>query len=147
MKTPLVSAALLSMALSVGSAQEQKAPPIKPGAALPAAPEATVVKDVTPDQAEKLLKERKDVVVLDVRTADEFKEGHIDGAKNVDAMGDSFRDQLAGLDRDKTYVLHCASGGRSTRVLKDMKALDFKSVYHMNGGMRGWQEAGKPVKK
>jgi len=105
------------------------------------------VKDVTPDQAEKLLKERKDVTVLDVRTPEEFQTGHIAKAKNLDALDGEFEESLAGLDRNQSYVLHCAAGGRSARVLDQMTALGFKSIYHMPGGIRGWKEAGKPLEK
>lgn len=103
--------------------------------------------NVTPDQAEKLLKEKKDIVVLDVRTAEEFKGGHIAGAKNVDFQSDDFKKQVAALDKSKTYLLHCASGGRSTRALKILDEDKFPNVYHMNGGFSAWKEAGKPVTK
>ncbi len=105
------------------------------------------VKDVTPEEAEKILKSKKDVVVLDVRTQEEFEDGHIKGAKNLDVMDDAFAEKLGELDKNKTYVLHCAAGGRSSRVLKEMRKRDFKSVYHMNGGINAWKEAGKPLEK
>ncbi len=103
--------------------------------------------NVTPDQAEKLLKEKKDIVVLDVRTPEEFKEGHIAGAKNVDFQSDDFKKQVAALDKSKTYLLHCAAGGRSTRALKVLDEDKFSHIYHLNGGFNAWKEAGKPVAK
>src|SRR5262245_3246494 len=54
----------------------------------------TVVKNVSSDEAEKALKEQKNVVVLDVRTAEEFKKGHIAGAKNIDFMDEDFAKQI-----------------------------------------------------
>ena len=108
---------------------------------------ADSAQNVTPDQAEKLLKEKKDVVVLDVRTPDEFKAGHIAGAKNVDFQSDDFKKQIDGLDKSKSYLVHCAAGGRSTRALKILEADKFEHLYHMNGGMTAWKEAGKPVEK
>lgn len=103
--------------------------------------------NVTPDQVEKLLKEKKDAVVVDVRTADEFKGGHIAGAKNIDIASDDFKKQIEALDPSKTYVFHCAAGGRSTRALKLVDEKKFKHLYHMNGGFSAWKEAGKPVEK
>jgi rhodanese-related sulfurtransferase len=103
--------------------------------------------NVTPDQAEKLLKEKKDIVVLDVRTPEEFKEGHIAGAKNVDFQSEDFKKQVAALDKSKTYLLHCAAGGRSARALKVLDEDKFSHVYHLNGGFSAWKEAGKPVAK
>ena len=64
--------------------------------------------------AEKGLK----VVVLDVRTPKEFKEGHIPGATNIDFTTPDFEKRIGKLDKSKTYLVHCASGGRSrTRAL------------------------------
>src|SRR4051794_2534476 len=108
---------------------------------------ADAPQNVTPDQAEKLLKEKKEIVVLDVRTADEFKEGHIAGAKNVDFQSEDFKKQVAALDKSKTYLVHCAAGGRSARALKVLEADKFEHVYHLNDGFTGWKQAGKPVAK
>ena len=128
---------------TVSFADDKKAPEKQ----VPAAAVAASVKDVTPQEAENILKSQKDVVVLDVRTPDEFQSGHIAGAKNLDAQSDDFAEKLAGLDKSTTYLLHCAAGGRSSRVLKRMRGLDFKSIYHMPGGISAWEEAGKPLKK
>src|ERR1041384_1776217 len=93
--------------------------------------------------ADKLLKENKAVVVLDVRTADEYKAGHIPGAKNVDFYQPDFKAKLAGLDRDQTYLVHCKSGGRSAKTEALMKDLKFKSILHLNDGFSKWEAAGK----
>jgi rhodanese-related sulfurtransferase len=103
--------------------------------------------NVTPDEAEKLLKENKQIVVLDVRTAEEFADGHIAGAKNLDYHADDFAKQLKGLDKSKTYLVHCASGGRSGKTCKLMDEEKFAKFYHMNGGFSAWKEAGKPIQK
>jgi rhodanese-related sulfurtransferase len=108
---------------------------------------ATAVKNVTVDEAEKLLKENKQIVVLDVRTADEFKAGHIAGAKNIDIMSDDFAKQIGALDKDRTYLVHCAAGGRSARACKALDGQQFKSLLHMNQGFSAWEKAGKPVEK
>jgi rhodanese-related sulfurtransferase len=108
---------------------------------------ADAPQNVTPDQAEKLLKEKKEIVVLDVRTPEEFKDGHIAGAKNVDFQGDDFKKQVAALDKSKTYLVHCAAGGRSSRALKVLEADKFEHVYHLNDGFNGWKQARKPVAK
>jgi rhodanese-related sulfurtransferase len=86
-------------------------------------------------------------IVLDVRTPDEYAGGHIEGALNIDFNADDFEANIAKLDRDKTYLVHCRSGGRSTSSLPAFEKLGFKSVIHLDGGMNGWTEAGKPVIK
>ncbi len=101
---------------------------------------------VNASAAENLVKEGK-VTVLDVRTADEYKEGHIAGAKNIDFTENDFEKKIGDLDKSKPYLVHCAGGGRSTNSLEDFKKLGFQSIYHLDGGFRAWQAAGKPVEK
>ena len=110
-----------------------------------AAPEA--IKHVDATGGEKLLGENKSTVVLDIRTAKEFSAGHIPAARNLDFNAADFEKQLAELDRTKTYLVHCASGGRSGRSLETFKKLKFEAVYHLDGGFNAWQRAGKPVEK
>lgn len=103
--------------------------------------------NVTPDQAEKLLQENKEIVVLDVRTPDEYAEGHIRGAKNLDFHAPDFAQKLNALDKSKTYLVHCAGGGRSGKTCKLMGEDQFAHVYHLNEGFSGWKRAGKPIEK
>ena len=145
MKTQL-TALLIAMSVCSISAQESK----------PAAPAATEAKDgvkhVDAAGAKKVLDEaaaKKDakVVVLDIRTPEEYKEGHIAGATNIDFKAKDFADNVAKLDKTKTYVVHCQSGGRSTRSLETFKTLGFKSIVHLDGGFSGWEKAKLPVAK
>ncbi len=96
---------------------------------------------------EKLLGANKDVIVLDIRTPREFAGGHLPGARNVDFNAADFEKKLGELDRAKTYLVHCASGGRSGRSLDLFKKLQFQSIYHLDGGYNAWQRAGKTVEK
>jgi phage shock protein E len=107
----------------------------------------TALKNVTINEAEKLIKEDPKIVVLDVRTPDEFKAGHIKGAKNIDFNGDDFEKQIAALDKSKTYVVHCAAGGRSSQACKVIEQVKIPSVVHMKEGFSAWEKAGKPVEK
>jgi len=66
-------------------------------------------RDVGVDEFEKFWKEKKGVV-LDVRTSKEYQAGHIPGAVNIDINASDFEKKLAGLDKEKTYLVHCASG-------------------------------------
>ncbi|MBX7208138.1 MAG: rhodanese-like domain-containing protein [Verrucomicrobiaceae bacterium] len=102
---------------------------------------------VTADAAAKLVQESK-VTVLDVRTADEFGECHISGAMNIDFLDSTgFEKRVKELDKSRPYLVHCQSGGRSSRSLKIFKKLGFEKVYHLDGGLGAWQAAGKPVEK
>jgi rhodanese-related sulfurtransferase len=107
---------------------------------------ADEVKHVQSKEAAEILK-KGDVIVLDVRTADEFSEGHIEGAKNIDFLDDSFKKEAAKLDPSKTYLVHCQAGGRSSNSLKPLQELGIKNLIHLDDGFGGWKEAGLPVKK
>lgn len=89
----------------------------------------------------------KQFTVLDVRTADEFKAGHLPGAVNLDVLDAGFEPQVAALDKAKTYLVHCAAGSRSANAAAQMKKLGFKSVVDLAPGFNGWKAAGKPVEK
>ena len=137
MKTPslLLAAVLLASPLQA-----------EPAAAAPAGlGPLGVVKNVSPEDAANLLKDHPKIVVLDVRTPEEFAAGHIAGAKNVDFQAADFAAKVAALDRKQTYLVHCATGGRSGKTLEMMKG--FTAVYHLNEGFKAWEKAGKPVEK
>lgn len=110
------------------------------------APSDKKFKNVNAEQFDKLRADKNNVV-LDVRTPEEFSEGHIPGAINIDFNGDDFDDKIAKLDKNKTYLVHCAVGGRSARACTKLGKLDFKNVYNLQGGMGAWEKAGKPVEK
>ena len=129
MKTPFLTALLLAAFITRLTAEPQP------------------VKNVPAADSAKLLSERKDVVVLDVRTDAEFKEGHIAGAKNIDFLDADFAKKVGELDKSKTYLVHCASGSRSTKSLEVFKKQNFTSILHMNDGFKAWVAAGKPVEK
>ena len=86
-------------------------------------------------------------VVLDVRTREEWEQGHLPDAILIDFIEPDFEEKIAKLDPDKTYLVVCASGGRSARACKKMEALKFKELYNVKGGMNAWEKAGKPVVK
>ena len=103
-------------------------------------------KNVGVDQFDKL-RQQTNAVVLDVRTPKEFAAGHIPGAVNIDWNAADFGKKVAELDKSKTYLVHCAVGGRSAKASDKMTAIQFTNVYNLEGGMKAWEKAGKPVKK
>jgi len=109
-----------------------------------AEPPAANVQNVSPAETEKLLAERKDVVVLDVRTPEEFAAGHLPGAKNVDFLDASFAKNAAAF-AGKPVVVHCAAGSRSVKALPALDPKKFPQVYHLDGGYKAWTAAGKRV--
>ncbi len=112
------------------------------------APKATEVpvKHVDPNEAQKLIAEKK-VVVLDLRTPGEFKHAHITGATNIDFLAPDFETRIDQLDPNKAYLVHCASGGRSTHSLPVFHKHHFELLYHLDGGFKAWEKAGLPEEK
>jgi rhodanese-related sulfurtransferase len=106
----------------------------------------TKFKNVGVDQFDKL-RQQTNAVVLDVRTPKEFAAGRIPGAVNIDWNAADFGKKVAALDKSKTYLVHCAVGGRSAKASDKMTALQFTNVYNLEGGMKAWEKAGKPVEK
>jgi rhodanese-related sulfurtransferase len=88
-----------------------------------------------------------DITVIDIRTPSEFAGGHIAGATNINYRANNFSEQIEKLDRDKTYLVHCAVGARSTSSLPKFEKLGFKHIIHLDGGIRSWEAAGNPVEK
>ncbi len=86
-----------------------------------------------------------DVVLLDVRTAGEFAEGHIEGALNIDVKQADFIDKAkATLPSDKTIAVYCRSGRRSVTAAEQLAAENFK-VVNLEGGITAWKSDGMPV--
>ena len=104
------------------------------------------VKHVDARSAQKLLSQTN-LVILDIRTPEEFKSFHIAGATNIDFHGSDFEQRINSLDKSKNYLVHCASGGRSSRSLQIFQKHDFQSIYHLDGGINAWKNAGLPVEK
>jgi phage shock protein E len=112
------------------------------------APKKAAVENIKPDKFDALRKtDTNNVVVLDVRTKKEYNEGHIPGSVLIDFNSDDFEKQVAKLDKNKTYLVHCAHGGRGSRACKKMDQLGFKKLYNLEGGITEWEKAGKPVVK
>jgi len=85
------------------------------------------------------------VVTLDVRTPGEFNEGHIEGALLVDFQSGNFENEIASLDKSKTYAVYCRSGNRSGQAVKVMSEAGFTNIYNLNGGVIDWANAGKTL--
>lgn len=101
---------------------------------------------VSPDEAAVILAHPPDdLVVLDVRTAEEFAEGHLSEATMLDFYAPDFADRLAGLDRNVPYLVYCRSGNRSGQTRALMDDLGFTQVADVDGGIAAWTDAGLPV--
>lgn len=92
-------------------------------------------------------KGNKDFVILDVRTPEEFRDGHIEGAVNIDFRSENFSREIQKLDMNKTYFVYCRTGNRSYDAVALMGRIGFRSMVRLAGDITGWKSAGLPVVK
>lgn len=79
------------------------------------------------------------VQLIDVRTPEEFKEGHVDGAVNIDFLSEDFSEKMSELDKDKPVLIYCRSGNRSGKAAVILKADGFKDITDLKGGYMAWE--------
>ena len=104
------------------------------------------LKTISAREAYAIISEKKEITIVDVRTPEEFRSGHITGSINIDYNGADFEKHLAGLDKSKFYLIYCRSGNRSSRAHSIMKKLGFKKVYDF-GGIIQWKAEGFPIEE
>ena len=86
-----------------------------------------------------------DVIILDVRTPEEFASGHIEGALNIDFNSGDFANEITRLNPSENYAIYCRSGSRSGQAASIMHKAGFHDVSNLNGGVIDWTNAGLPL--
>jgi rhodanese-related sulfurtransferase len=81
------------------------------------------------------LKSKEDIVILDVRTPEEFRQGHVVGAINIDYNSPTFDEDLSSLNMKSSYAIYCRSGNRSAEALSVMEQKGFIWVIDLVGGI------------
>jgi len=133
--------------------------PIKPTVAIPTKSAMDLVnqakseiENLTPAQANEETSS-PDVVMIDVREADELKQGCIPGAISAPrGMIEFYADPSLAyykpeFTKDKRLIIYCASGGRSALTVQTLEDMGYNNVAHIEGGFKAWQAAGLPVAK
>lgn len=93
----------------------------------------------------KFRNEHSDLVLVDVRTPEEIAGGKIAGSIAIDFSVSDFHQQIDKLDKDKTYVVYCAVGGRSGKTVEYMRQKGFRHAYNLEGGITQWIKEGQPL--
>ena len=91
--------------------------------------------------------QNKGYTIIDVRTPEEFSDGYIEGASNIDFHSPDFGTNIEKLDKDGNYLVYCRSGNRSLKAVHLMKSLGFKNAYSLTGGINIWLSSGNPTVK
>ncbi|QHL86877.1 rhodanese-like domain-containing protein [Nibribacter ruber] len=111
------------------------------------------VENLSPDQVERELAQGN-ATLIDIRESEELKEsGKIAGSTHAPrGMLEFLADDTTPyhkpeFDRKKRLILHCAGGGRSALAATTLKQMGYTNVAHLDGGLKAWKEAGKPLEQ
>jgi rhodanese-related sulfurtransferase len=108
--------------------------------------EGTINKTINPTEFEQKLKQ-SEIQLIDVRTPEEYADGGITGSVNLNYNSADFEQRIGQLDKNKTVLVYCLSGGRSGKAANQMNSMGFKEVYNMQGGLVQWRSEGKTAGK
>ncbi len=130
----LISSVLIAIVASCGSQSTTEIP----------------INNVDVDTARDLVTQNQNetVIVLDVRTPEEYAIGHIEGALNISIADEDFSERVSKLDRDNTYIVHCSANvvnGRTAKSLEIMSGFGFNKLLNMEGGVVAWEQGGHPL--
>ena len=107
-----------------------------------------LARDISVQDAAALLQNPpQGLVILDVRTPAEFREGHLPGAVNMDYFGGPFETQVQSLPKTAPVLLYCRTGNRSGSAYDVMTKAGIGNILHMNEGITKWQQLGLPQEK
>ena len=86
---------------------------------------------------QRMLRENKNIIVIDVRTRDEFMYNHIDGAVNIPLQEITQKIGRYTRNKNDAIIVYCEYGGRSKKALNKLNKLGYVNVYNLDGGIEG----------
>ena len=101
--------------------------------------------NMAPKEYQENLKANNEIILIDVRTPQEYASGNIAKAKNIDFYSPDFADKISKLDRKRPIYLYCKSGGRSGSALEILTKQGFSHAVNLQGGMMAWNQAQLPI--
>ncbi len=108
--------------------------------------QSNTIKETIPvDQFEKKLAATPNAQLVDVRTAEEFADGHLANAVNMNVNREDYKEMFGTLDKNKPVFLYCKAGSRSANAAGIMAKMGFREIYNLDGGIMKWDNAGKPI--
>ena len=103
------------------------------------------VKNISAEETKTLVLDNPEIEILDVRTPEEYGTGHLKKSENVDFLGSEFLKNIENLDPNKTYLVYCAVGGRSSQAAQLMRKQGFNNVYNSKEGFPALKKVGIEV--
>jgi len=101
--------------------------------------------DVTVEEAKSLIESNSSLIILDVRTREEYESGHIEGAILIPVS--ELEDRLDELSKEEELLVYCRTGNRSSSAVNILKANGYIKIFHLNDGITAWINAGYPTVK
>jgi phage shock protein E len=109
---------------------------------------STVVTNLNSERFNAAAMSDKSGMIIDLRTTDEIKnKGYLKGAIQLDFLAKDAEKQIDKLDKNQTYYIYCAGGGRSADAAEYMEKHGFKRVFNLEKGFSDWVAKGLPVEK
>jgi rhodanese-related sulfurtransferase len=140
----LTAGALCSAHASAGDPAVAGAAPVTAPAVAAPAPPAAAIPLVTQDALlARQAKQDTSLFLLDVRSPEEFAQGHVPGAVNI--PHDQVASRIAEVPKDKDVVLYCRSGRRTALAADVLSANGYTRLSHLEGDMNAWMEKGRPI--
>lgn len=96
---------------------------------------------ISPEEVYDAVK-NSDRQLIDVRTTEEFAEGHVANSKNICVTEDGFKEKASKLDKNQPVYVYCRSGKRSANAAQILKEMGFTEIYDMDGGILNWDKQG-----
>lgn len=96
------------------------------------------IRVVTAEEMQNIL-DLEEVQLIDVRTPEEFNDGHIKNAQNINFYSDTFEEDILKLDKSKPVILYCKSGRRSAACSEKLVEAGFVKIYDLKGGITQWK--------
>lgn len=106
---------------------------------------ASEIRVITPQEVHDAVSDSHKHQLVDVRTLEEFNEGHLQNAQNICVTDADFEENISKLDKTQPIYLYCRSGKRSAKAAEILKGMGFKEIYDMEGGFLEWQSQGLKV--
>ncbi|MCF6224253.1 MAG: rhodanese-like domain-containing protein [Flavobacteriaceae bacterium] len=94
-----------------------------------------------------LNEKNNEIQLVDVRTPEEYAEGYIKNATNIDFFDDDFAKNMAKLNKSKAIYIYCRGGKRSAKASKQLEEMGFTKVYDLQGGFLNWEKNNLEVEK
>ncbi|HBB26016.1 MAG TPA: rhodanese-like domain-containing protein [Bacteroidetes bacterium] len=102
-------------------------------------------KELSPKDVMAMIRRDTSVVIVDVRTPEEYGQGHIAGSQQIDYYGAEFQERLQRLPKDRDIVLYCRSGKRSSDAMSFLVSIGYSRVFNLNGGIIAWKKDRLPI--